>query len=54
MLMVSFEHLLLLLFHSTGTPGASAASQPLPSSWVLQISLEELEKQQQHCGAVLC
>lgn len=44
MLIVSSEHLLLLLFHSTGTVGASAASQPLPSSLVLQISLEELRE----------
>lgn len=44
MLIVAFEQLLLLLFHSTGTPGASAASHPLPSSLVLQISLEELRE----------
>lgn len=32
------------MFHSTGTPGASAVSRPLPTSLVLPISLEELRE----------
>lgn len=32
------------MFHSTGAPGASAVSRPLPTSLVLPISLEELRE----------